>query len=134
MRPWGQEWYIENIFEMLDAPGEWFFDVRTKQLYLSERDVDVKAPNSSHRGRSKSFPLSDVFKESHPRRNASQRRRSARGTFMEKFEVPSAGDWAIYRGAAVFMKLRSASTWRASMLNGGNGVCVKVRAERRRAG
>ena len=29
----GVEWYVENIFEELDVPGEWFLDERTMKLY-----------------------------------------------------------------------------------------------------
>ena len=30
----GKDWYIENIFEELDAPGEWFYDKEEQKLYL----------------------------------------------------------------------------------------------------
>ena len=31
--PDGKEWYVENIFEELDVPGEWFLDYDTMKLY-----------------------------------------------------------------------------------------------------
>ena len=29
----GKEWYVENIFEELDVPGEWFLDKKSMKLY-----------------------------------------------------------------------------------------------------
>ena len=29
-----QHRFVENIFEELDAPGEWFYDTGTKTIYL----------------------------------------------------------------------------------------------------
>ena len=29
----GKEWYVENIFEELDVPGEWFLDKTSMKLY-----------------------------------------------------------------------------------------------------
>jgi hypothetical protein len=47
-------------------------------------------------------------------------------TFMEKFEVPSAGDWAIYRGASVFIETAESIKVEGCFFdtNGGNGVFV----------
>jgi hypothetical protein len=30
----GEDTYIENVFEELDAPSEWFFNTTTRKLYL----------------------------------------------------------------------------------------------------
>lgn len=35
----GKELYIENIFEELDEPGEWFYDERDQYLYYMTNDT-----------------------------------------------------------------------------------------------
>lgn len=40
----GKEWYVENIFEELDVPGEWFFDKDTKMLYYYPNNTDGSPP------------------------------------------------------------------------------------------
>lgn len=29
----GSDWYIENVLQELDAPGEWFYDAGSKMIY-----------------------------------------------------------------------------------------------------
>lgn len=36
----GKELYVENIFEELDQPGEWFFDEDTRLLYLMVNETE----------------------------------------------------------------------------------------------
>jgi hypothetical protein len=31
----GAEFYVENVFEELDAPGEWFYNITTQTLYVN---------------------------------------------------------------------------------------------------
>ena len=32
-----QDWWIENVFEELDSPEEWFFNETTAKLYVPRR-------------------------------------------------------------------------------------------------
>ena len=100
----GAEWYVENIFEELDAPGEWFYDETEKKLYLYPNGTN--APTSGvgtvlHRlfnilG-SMDRPVYNItlmnitFTQTEP-------------TYFEKYEVPSGGDWSIHRGGTVFVE------------------------------
>ena len=39
--PSPQEFFIENVLDELDAPGEWFYDATAKKLYLWHNDTGV---------------------------------------------------------------------------------------------
>ena len=36
----GRRWYIYNLIEELDAPGEWFYDTETGELYIYPQDTN----------------------------------------------------------------------------------------------
>jgi hypothetical protein len=98
--------FVENVRELCDSPREWFFDEAQRTLYY--RPVDnstdpstlefvaaVSASVVQVRG-SAAEPVRDVslsgFTVAH-----------TAPTFMEKYEVPSGGDWSLHRNAAVFI-------------------------------
>ncbi|MDR0386044.1 MAG: right-handed parallel beta-helix repeat-containing protein [Prevotellaceae bacterium] len=97
---------VENIFEELDAPCEWFYDADKSTLYYYPPDgEDVKtavfeSPQIKHlievRG-SESSPVRNITFEG---LDLTQTVR----TFMEKYEPLLRSDWTIYRGAAVFFE------------------------------
>jgi hypothetical protein len=97
---------VENIFEELDAPGEWFYAAAAATLYyypLPGEDVtkvSFESPQIKHliemRG-SESNPVCNVTVEG---LDLTQTLR----TFMEKYEPLLRSDWTIYRGAAVFFE------------------------------
>lgn len=97
---------VENIFEELDAPGEWFYDKEKGILYYYPK-VDenletavVETPLLKHlfeiRG-SESNPVLNITFEG---LELTQTRR----TFMEKYEPLLRSDWTVYRGAAIYME------------------------------
>lgn len=97
---------VENIFEELDAPGEWFFDTEESVLYYypiegenMEKAV-VETPQLKHlfeiRG-TEADPVMNI------RLDGLQLTQTMR-TFMERYEPLLRSDWTIYRGAAVFME------------------------------
>jgi hypothetical protein len=95
--------FVENIFEELDAPGEWFHNAKTGILYyFPPKDVDLKAA------------IVEVARLRHlVEVNGSQARpvkhvnlqglrfRHAVRTFMTTKEPLLRSDWTIYRGGAV---------------------------------
>jgi hypothetical protein len=54
-------YYLEGKLELLDAPGEWFYDTSTKELYVWL--PDGSEPDESLRGKEQSYALS--FSNSH---------------------------------------------------------------------
>ena len=90
--------FVENIFEELDAPGEWFHHAKTGTLYYyPPADVDVKTALVE------GVRLRHLV-EFHGAKNITLRGlifRHAARTFMEKYEPLLRSDWTIYRGGAV---------------------------------
>ncbi|MCD2421909.1 right-handed parallel beta-helix repeat-containing protein [Niabella pedocola] len=97
--------FVENIFEELDAPGEWFLDRSKNELYyypaqglrLPEASIVVAAlKNSIVLSGTVENPLRHVRLEG---LNFLHNERS----FMETREPLVRSDWTIYRGGAVLM-------------------------------
>ena len=96
--------FVENIFEELDAPGEWFLDSKKNLLYYyPPPDVDLaKATIEAVRLR---HLIECRGTEQAPVRNLSLRGltfRHAARTFMENKEPLVRSDWTTYRGGAIF--------------------------------
>jgi Right handed beta helix region len=98
--------FVENIFEELDAPGEWFHDARTNILYFyPPKEVDLQtAKVESVRLRhliefsgTKERPVKSVSL-------SGMTFTAAARTFMENKESLLRSDWTIYRGGAVFLR------------------------------
>lgn len=98
--------FVENIFEELDAPGEWFYNKKEGVLYLFPlEDVNLKTAT---------FEISvidDLIQlkgsELRPIENVSIDgivfTRTAR-TFMQTKEPLLRSDWTIYRGGAILVE------------------------------
>lgn len=117
---------VENIFEELDAPGEWFYDAEERTLYYypveGEQVADVlfESPQLKHliefRG-TEANPVRNITLEG---LELTQTRR----TFMEPYEPLLRSDWMVYRGAAVFLEGTEHCALRDCYLHnlGGNAV------------
>ncbi len=101
----GQYRFVENIFEELDAPGEWYLDAKGKTLYYyPDEDVDletatIEAIRLRHlvelRGTQEAPVRFVTFRNmtfTHTAR-----------TFMDNKEPMLRSDWTTYRGGAIFV-------------------------------
>ena len=101
-----QHRFVENVFDELDAPGEWYCDAAKKLLYFyPPKDVDlskaaVVAAGLRHlvelhgtRNKPVRFIVLKGFTFTHTAR-----------TFMENREPLLRSDWTIYRGGAVMFE------------------------------
>ncbi len=96
---------VENIFEELDAPGEWFHDAKTSTLYykpvpgtdLSKAKIEVVRLRHlvEFQGSEKS-PVRFISLQGFTVRHAAR-------TFMDCKEQLLRSDWAIYRGGAFML-------------------------------
>jgi len=96
--------YIENVFEELDAPGEWYLDTREGVLFFYPPEgtnldtalfeVPVLETILDVRG-SQQDPVRDVT-------ITGIRFAHTKTTFLDQYDIPSLSDWAIHRGGAVF--------------------------------
>jgi hypothetical protein len=98
--------YVENIFEELDAPGEWYHDAKSQTLYFSPPqglDLDgalVEAVRLRHlievRG-SEAKPVSNIIFRGIVFRHAAR-------TFMDNREPLLRSDWTTCRGGALLFE------------------------------
>ncbi len=119
----GQEWYVENIFEELDAPGEWFYDEAEQKLYLYPNGT---VPSYGY-GTALQRLLNIYGTMDSPVYNITLMNitfTQTEPTYFESHEVPSGGDWAIHRGGAVFVEGVDGFTMQKCLFDspGGNGL------------
>lgn len=93
--------FVENIFEELDAPGEWFLNTKTHTLYYYPLPgVDMKTARVEGVRQNRLIEFNGV-------KNIALRGftfQHAARTFMEKYEPMLRSDWRIYRGGALFFQ------------------------------
>ncbi len=94
---------VENIFEELDAPGEWFYNEKEEKLYhipapgldISKAKVEiVRLKHLIEFNGSKASPVSNIELKGFVFKHAAR-------TFMENKEPLLRSDWTVYRGGAV---------------------------------
>ena len=97
---------VENIFEELDAPGEWYYDKNKKELYyipIAGEDINqaiFETPTLNHlvelKG-NKEIPVQNVTIKDIDFTLTNR-------TFMERYEALLRSDWAIYRGGCIVLE------------------------------
>jgi hypothetical protein len=122
--------FVENIFEELDAPGEWFLDAASRTLYFYPPEgLDLK------RATIEAVRLRHLFEfrgtTANPVRFVRLRGlvfRHAARTFMDNREPLLRSDWTIYRGGAVYYEGTEDCALEDSFLDrlGGNAVFVSA--------
>ncbi len=94
---------VENVFEELDAPGEWFYNAKEGQLcYIPTDGMDiskakveiVRLKHLIEFNGSKASPVSNIELKGFVFKHAAR-------TFMENKEQLLRSDWTVYRGGAV---------------------------------
>ena len=120
----GREWFVENIFEELDSPNEWFYDESEQHLYLYPNGTTPPSSGITtnlHRlfniQGTKDDPVYNItfinvtFTHTEP-------------TYLQPYEVPSGGDYSIHRGGAVFAEGVDGFTVQTCLFDspGGNGL------------
>jgi hypothetical protein len=120
--------FVENIFEELDAPGEWFLNTNTHTLYFyPPAGLDLKnAVFEATRLRTLVEFRGDL---EHPAKWISMRGltfRHAARTVMDTREPLLRSDWAIYRGGAIFFNGAEDCALEESFIDqvGGNAIFV----------
>ncbi len=96
--------FIDNVWEELDAPGEWFLDKKKNILYhYPEAGTDLKTALIEVAALEHAIRFSGT--ENNPVQNISLhgfRIAHTTATYLEPYDVPSLSDWAIHRGGSVF--------------------------------
>jgi hypothetical protein len=120
--------FVDNVFEELDAPGEWFLDRRANVLYYyPEPGIDLKTAlvevpvyeQAILFEGTQEKPVEHIEVEGF-------RITHTASTYMSSYEAPSLSDWAIHRGGAVLAEgtrnCSIAACWFDAV--GGNAVFV----------
>eukprot|EP01137_Pigoraptor_chileana_P024016 Opistho-2@91291 len=121
----GTEYYIENLLEELDAPGEWYLDYKTNNLYYYPNSTNFQSAVYTASGLETIIRIEGDKKE--PVRNVSIHGLTftqTAPTFMKAYEAPSGGDWSVHRGATLFIEGCEFATVAGNTFNatGGNAV------------
>lgn len=126
--------YVENIFEELDAPGEWFLDKKKSILYyypphgLNPNSATVEVVRLKHlvemRGSERS-PVRWIGLRNFTFRHTLR-------TFMETREPLLRSDWCIYRGGALFFAGTEDCHLEGCMFDQLGGNCIFVSSYNRR--
>ena len=126
---------MENVLEELDSPGEWFHDPLTSTLYLYPNATTAGGDATAGTNDADTAPATVVA----PTLSALIRIEGAsavtvrglhftetRATYMDPYEVPSGGDWAVHRGAALeLVDARNVTVEGCTFEQvGGNGVLL----------
>ena len=101
---YGAEWFVDNIFEELDSPGEWYYDSDHMILYFVQNGTNLPDEGVG--------PVLDQLisvkgSQDKPVTNISITNlvfAHTTTTYMSSYEVPSGGDWSVHRGGAVFVE------------------------------
>ena len=95
---------VENIFEELDAPGEWFYNATEHKLYFipdaqtnlkTAKVKIVRLKNLIEFNGTKANPVKNIRLQGFVFRHAAR-------TFMENKEPLLRSDWTVFRGGAVY--------------------------------
>ena len=117
---------VENVFEELDAPGEWYYSRQEQTLYYypyegeNVEELCFETPQLKHlveiRGTIDN-PVKNITIEGVELTGTVR-------TFMERYEPLLRSDWTVYRGAAVYLEgTENCKLHRCKLYNlGGNAV------------
>jgi len=103
----GGEFYIENVFEELDAPNEWYFDQGGKSLYWYYNGTGDIPSNFTYEITNLKVLVNLTGSESHPVKNVWFKGIGFKDTiitYLDPHEMPSGGDWGLQRSGAFFME------------------------------
>ncbi|GAB6166674.1 hypothetical protein JCM19992_26740 [Thermostilla marina] len=122
----GSPFYVENIFEELDAPFEWFLDDSQQVLYFKP-PANVDLSQSVVEAAFVAW-LIEVIGASHVHFEGLHLTQT-RTTFMDPYTDLARGDWAIHRGGAIyFHDARDCSVRNCHVEQvGGNGIFIDGR-------
>lgn len=125
-RPHEEYRMVENVFEELDAPGEWFLDKANAKLYYYPT-AKINLENAKIEVSTQKSLIQVIGTAKNPVKNVTISNiglQHTERTFMEKYEPLLRSDWTIYRGGVVFFEGTENCTITNSILKdlGGNAI------------
>ena len=101
---YGVEWFVDNIFEELDSPGEWYYDTDQMMLYFVQNGTELPEEGV---GTVLDQLIVAMGTPEEPVKNITIKDLTfahSATTYLASYEVPSGGDWSVHRGATVFIQ------------------------------
>eukprot|EP01084_Bolivina_argentea_P066964 122061_1 len=101
----GGEFYIENIFEELDYPTEWFYNESAKTLYYVQNGTGTPA-NTVFEATNLKVLVNYTGSMAKPVENQAVRGvtlRDSQYTYLDDHGMPSGGDWGLERTGAIYL-------------------------------
>eukprot|EP01060_Flectonema_neradi_P034851 TRINITY_DN6248_c0_g1_i1.p1 TRINITY_DN6248_c0_g1~~TRINITY_DN6248_c0_g1_i1.p1 ORF type:complete len:851 (+),score=175.79 TRINITY_DN6248_c0_g1_i1:40-2553(+) len=96
----GNRYYVENIREELDVPGEWFYDEDTEILYVFPNSTVSEQTEVTVPILTELFNVVDTANVIISGVTITE----TRAIFMEQYELPSGGDWAVQRTGSIYVR------------------------------
>ncbi len=96
---------VENVFEELDAPNEWYLDTDDKLYYWPEAKTEINSATVEVVQQKHLIEI--IGSEADPVKNISISRikfEHTQRTLFENYEPLLRSDWTIYRGGALFIE------------------------------
>lgn len=123
-------YYVENIFEELDSPSEWYYDKSEGILYVMPEagiDLNIAQVEVSHIEELIEIKGSQD-KPVHHITVSGLNLTGTETTFLSTYEAPSLGDWTIHRGGLIKLEGTEQCTLKDCVISGigGNGVFVNL--------
>ena len=103
----GGDFYIQDVFEELDFPGEFFFNRSTKELFFFYNGTGAVPSDATFVVPKTQVLVNASGTQWKPVTNVKLENivyTASAATYMERHAVPSAGDWALDRFSAVFLQ------------------------------
>ena len=124
-------WYIENVFEELDAPGEFYFNATARRLfYFHNASVGTPPPTTlTFEAVGAQVLLNVTGTRAEPARDVTVRNiqfRDTAATILEPHGMPSGGDWTLHRGGAITLQGTERLTVTSCSITqtDGNGISI----------
>merc|ERR1712048_651355 len=132
----GGDYFVENVLEELDHPGEFFFNSSTGELLLFFNGTGAPASNMEVIVPQLDVLINVTGSKLNPVRGLTLDGlsfKSTRYTYMGPHAVPSAGDWALDRIGALFMQGTEGVTIQNSIFERLDGNAVMISGYNRHA-
>ena len=120
----GGEFWIDNIFEELDYPNEWYFDFDNKILYYYNNFSTIHPNNLTFEYTN----LKTLFYCNNTQ-NITIRGvtiRDTSKTFMDDHAMPSGGDWALQRIGVIYIENSDNISIHDSLFTRNDGIAVSI--------
>lgn len=125
----GAEFYIENVFEELDYPDEWFFDEKSKMLYVWYNGTGAPPEDTVFEVTQLKTLFMVMGSQEEPVKQVSFKGlmfKDTAYTYLDPHGMPSGGDWALERMGALYFEGTENTVVDSCVLErlDGNGIMI----------